>query len=78
MSKLVKETEDYLIIERYIHDDPDSFSPWELDDMGNPKYSAAVHEAENYAAYELKIEYRIDKNTGEVIYLKFDGIPLPN
>lgn len=77
MSKLITETEQYLIIERYIHDNSDEYSYWELDKDANPKYSQTVLEAEHYAAYELKIKYRIDKETGEVLYLEFEGMGLP-
>ena len=66
MSSLVKETDDELFLFRYLHDDPDSFSEWELNKTGGMKYNQAVHEAEQYAAFELKMEYRINKQTGEV------------
>jgi hypothetical protein len=76
-SRLISEDEQYLILERYIHDDTDEFSYWELDKEANPKYSQVVQDAEHYVAYELKIKYRIDKKTGEVLYLEFDGMGLP-
>ena len=68
MSKLLKEDDEYLYLYRYVHDERDEFSPWELDEKGETKYSQAIQEAEHYAAYELRVEYRIRKDTGEVFY----------
>ena len=69
MSKLIKEDEDWLYLSRYIHDEPDSFSDWEMGNDGLTKYSMKIQEAEHYAFYELGINYRINKTTGEVEYL---------
>ena len=68
MSRLIKETDDELFLIRYLHDEPDSYSEWECENGKCPsgKYNEAVHEGEHYAAYELKMEYRINKHTGEV------------
>ena len=71
MSRLINETDEYLELVRYLHNEPDEYSSWELDAAGEEKYSKAVHEAENYAFYEIECVYRIDKDTGEITYLDF-------
>lgn len=77
MSKLFLETDHVLVLEDYIHGDKDEYSPWEVDATGNEKYSGEVHDAEHYALSEFKIKYMINKETGEVTYLEFDGVELP-
>jgi transcriptional regulatory protein LevR len=72
MSKLLKETEGYLELERLITHEPGEFSDWELDKDFNQKYSDEVHEAEHYAFFEIKCVYRIDKSTGEVTYISWE------
>lgn len=76
-SRLIEENEDYLILERYVHDEPDEYAEWELDSKGSEKYPKEVHLSEHYALSEIKVKYRIDKTTGEVLYLEFDGMGLP-
>lgn len=66
MSDLVSEDKDFLFLYRYIHDEPDNFSRWEFNSDGTPKYTWEIHEAERYACFELRIDYRINKETGEV------------
>lgn len=78
MSTLIEETEDYLVLEGYVHSNSDSYSPWELDENSNEKYGGTVHEAEHFALYEFRIRYQIWKKTGEVVYLKFDNWDLAN
>jgi hypothetical protein len=72
MSRLVAETEEYLELERYIHNDSDSYSAWELDEAQDEKYLPEVHETEKYAFSEIRCRYRIDKKTGVVTYLLFE------
>lgn len=71
MSTLVKETDTELFLEQYLHHDPDSYSEWEGEDGKYPsgKYSDKVHEVEHYAFYEVRVSYKINKETGEVTYL---------
>ena len=70
MSHLVSEDAEYLYLFRYLHDEPDSFSAWEMADDGKgQKYSQTIQEAEHYAFYECRVDYRINKQTGDVEYL---------
>ena len=71
MSKFIKETEDEIFLSRYVHDEPDEFSEWERgeDNVYGSRYSERVHEAEHYAFYEVQVDYKINKKTGEVTFL---------
>lgn len=73
MSSLIAETDEYLELETYIHNEPDDYSPWELDEQGNEKYEHIVHEAANYAFYEIRCVFRIDKKTGKITYDLFES-----
>ena len=71
MSKFIDEDEKYIHLYRYLHDEPDEFSEWERgeDNVYGSRYSQKVHEAEHYAFYEVRVDYKINKATGEVTYL---------
>jgi hypothetical protein len=72
MSKLINETDEYLELERYIHDEIDEYSRWELNTEHEEKYPSFIHESEHFAFYEIKCIYRINKKTGEVTYLSWE------
>jgi hypothetical protein len=67
MSRLVKEDDEFLYLYRYLHDSKDEFSEWEMNPDGSNKYSDAIQEAEAYAFYEVRVDYRINKKTAQVI-----------
>ena len=71
MSKFIKEDGEFIYLFRYIHDEPDEFSEWERgeDKVYGSRYSEKVHVAEHYAFYEIGVNYKINKITGEVTYL---------
>lgn len=66
MSRLIKEDDELLYLERYLHDETDNYSDWEMDSHYDMKYSQTVHEAEHYAFYEVKVKYTIRKSDGDV------------
>jgi hypothetical protein len=72
MSNLINETDEYLELERYLHNDPDEYSRWELNVNDEEKYPSYIHEAEHFAFCEIKCMYRINKKTGEVTYLSWE------
>jgi len=68
MSNLIKEDDEFLYLERYLHDESDSIPRWVFGEDGHKwKYSNAIVEADDYAAYELLMKYRIRKSNAEVI-----------
>lgn len=66
-SKLLKEDDEFLYLQRYIHDDPDEHPAWIFDENYNWKYSEDIVIADESAAYELSMKYRIRKSDAEVI-----------
>jgi hypothetical protein len=71
MSRLVKEDANWLHLVDYLHSNKESYSDWELDENGKERYKELVHMADTYACYEVKVSYRINKNTGEVVHDSF-------
>ena len=75
MSRLVKEDEQFLYVRDYLHRDSDSYPEWLCTPDGmtcpDPKWPDFIVEAEGYALYEIRVDYRINKRTGEVTV---DGI----
>lgn len=72
MSTLIKEDDEFLYLERYLHDESDEFSRWEMDANHEHKYPEYIQEAENYAFSEIKAKYRIRKSDGQVFYDSFE------
>lgn len=64
--KIIKETEDTLLIEAYIHDDSDSFEEWQRDKDGNSVYGLDFDNNFN-PFFEVKITALVDKHTGYLI-----------
>lgn len=74
MSNLIEETEDYLIIDEYLHNNSESYSDWMIDHTTDePKYPYELLLVADSALYEVKIRYRIDKDTLKVTLLSIDG-----
>jgi len=72
MSRLIKEDKDWLYLRSYLHGGSDSYSDWELDSIGNEKYSHLIHQSEHYALDEISVEYKINKHNGLIIHERFD------
>ena len=72
MSRLLKETDDYLELEEWLYNNNGSFSEWEVDG-GKLKYSELIQEAEHFAVTEVRVAYRIYKETGKVEFLSVDA-----
>ena len=70
-SRIVKEDDEFLHMVRYLHDDPDELADWMIDKDGNYTYPENIIMADDGAAYELRLDYRIRKSDGHVFY---DGI----
>lgn len=72
MSRLVKEDDDYIYLVEYVHHDPDSYSDWmctpDLKVCPDPKWPDELLIAADTALYEIRVEYRVNKKTYEVIY----------
>lgn len=72
-SKLLKEDDEFLYLQRYIHDDPDTLPDWVFDEESGGeggtgyKYPENIVLADDRAAYELRMTYRIRKSNAEVI-----------
>lgn len=70
MSRLIREDDDYLYIQAYLHQDSDSYPEWLCSPDGrycpDPTWPDFIVEAEHYATYEIQLHYRINKHTGEV------------
>lgn len=66
-SKLIKEDDEFLYLQRYLHDDPDEHPYWVFDAEDKFKYSDRIIEADETVAYELLMTYRIRKSDAEVI-----------
>lgn len=60
MSHLLYEDEDWLLVQDYIHDDPDSFQDWEFDDNDDQRFEWYYE-----SIYEANIIMQIDKYTGQ-------------
>lgn len=72
MSRLVKEDANYLYLQDFLHKIHEEYSDWQLN--GNDiKYSDKVNAAEDYALYEITVNYKIHKQTGEIFYINFRG-----
>jgi len=72
LSTLIKEDDEFLYLERYLHDDLDSFSGWEMDETHKLKYPQYIQESEHYAYMEIKATYRIRKSDGQVFYDSYE------
>lgn len=73
MSRLIMEDDEFLYLERYIHDETGEFSKWEWSEAEKrPIYPQHIQEAEHYAFTEIKATYRIRKSDGEIFYDKFE------
>jgi hypothetical protein len=70
VSKLVDEDDDFLYLKGFVHGSGE-YSDWELKEDGSQKYHESVHVAEHYSLYEIEVNYKINKMTGEVIYDSF-------
>lgn len=64
-SKLIQETEDFLLVRKYIHNTSDSYDDWEVDSTGNEKYSREFHANWNYVLYEVEFVLQVSKKTGK-------------
>ena len=71
MSHLIRETDTELFLYDYLHGGKDEWPQWLSDDGNFPgtKYPEHVIEAEHYALYEVRIDYKINKKTGEITIL---------
>lgn len=65
MSKLLKEDDEYLYLYEYLHSSPDEIPQWAYGT--EDKYSDEIIEADHYALYEVRIDYRIRKADASVI-----------
>lgn len=73
MSRLISETDEYVIIEEYIHYDSDSYSGWLFKD-DTLKYDISFIERAETAFYEFLVRakvYKVDLPT-EIIFVQ-DG-----
>ena len=60
MSSILIDDEDWLVIQDWVHDDPDEFSDWEIDAEGNQ-----IYEWIYTSLYEAEVIFQIDKKTGD-------------
>ncbi len=71
MSRLLREDDEFLYLSNYVHEEPDEFPEWLCGPDGrecpDPKWPQHIVEAEHYALYEVRIEYRIRKSDGEIL-----------
>ncbi len=76
MSTLLKEDDEYIYLQEYIHNDNDSYSDWmctsDMKSCPDPKWDERLIDAADRALYEVKVQYRVNKKTYEVIYDKFE------
>lgn len=77
-STLVKEDDEFLYLYKYMHDEPDESAEWHFEGRepkGSGPYGTNWPEpiitADNYATYEIRVDYRIRKSDGKVF---FDGV----
>lgn len=77
MSNLVKEDDEFLHLYSYAHNEPDEYPEWIMPSIssGSPfdKYPEHIVQADHYALYEVRIDYRIRKSDGKVFYDKVSG-----
>lgn len=71
-TRLLEETDDYLLVEESLHNNQDSFDDWMMDG-DNLKYPQELISAIEYALYEVTFVYRVDKETNKVTILFLDG-----
>lgn len=75
MSKLITETDEYVIIEEYVHHDSDEFSSWMMDSLGNLKYDTEFIGRADAICYELLVRAKVYKEDlpTEIIYVQDGG-----
>jgi len=66
-SRLSKEDDDWLYLYMYVHNDPDEYPDW----YDETKHSQQLLEWTESVAYEIRIDYRVNKKTYEVEILKW-------
>lgn len=67
ISHLINEDDEFVYLYVYLHNDSDKIPKWIFDNPG--KYTDKVELADHYVAYELRLDYKIHKVTGEVTYI---------
>lgn len=72
MSKLLKEDDEYLYLQQYVHYDSDEYSEWMCSPDGrecpDPKWDERLIDAAETACYEISVRYRVRKSDYTVIY----------
>jgi hypothetical protein len=73
VSKIISETEDYLIVEDYLHSNVDEYDDWEFDGRISlntpPKYGWDFSETWGNRLMEVKFTLKVDKKTGKYVIL---------
>ena len=61
-SHLIREDKDWLYLYMYVHNDPDELPEWYDPD----KHSDQLIESTETVGYELRIDYKVNKETYEI------------
>ena len=72
-SRFNKEDDDWIYLTMYVHNDPDEWPEWYI---GNEdKYPRELVDITETIAYEIRIDYRVNKKTYKVEILLISGLP---
>lgn len=72
MSRLIQETNEYLIFEEYVTHDSDTLPEWAFDRNNQQRFSDDFIMAAEGILYEMNVRVKVDKesNTAEIVYIQ--------